>query len=154
MFAVLEQKRQYIESATVALQEELSNSIQLSLLAVEVKSLVDDCVRLIDDAYALDFEMHEHAIDFSSEEWERQYRPLDSLFQELPAIARRVISLAEKIARTGESVEFTNLHAKLVQVEKDLNWPDDYGATAKYRALAEEVHRDYLAGNVIEGGWE
>lgn len=66
-----------------------------------------------------------------------------------------MIPKGESLQTSGETVAALNdLKTIVEQAENILNFPQDYGATAKYQALANEAERQQAAGELEEGGWE
>ncbi len=153
MYANLDKKRQYLESAARDLEKELSNSIKRTLCAIETNALIADCAALFDLVYQIDDECNSHPEKLTDEEWETYWDDLETLLAHLLTPAKTLIQAGEALVTQGETIPaLEHLKSRTTEAWKCLNWPD-YGSTEKYQALADEAEREYLAGETEEGGW-
>jgi len=155
MFTSLNLKREYVMTATAALCQELSQPIQQTLAAIETNGLIADCAEWFRQMFQLDDEYNSHPDALSDEQWKTYWDDFESQLRELIHPSRELIRIGQGLQAAGESVAaLRDLETVGAEAEDILNFPQDYGGTAKYQALSDEAERQQATGQLEEGGWE
>jgi len=80
---------------------------------------------------------------------------IEHQLRKMLVLGQRYLALCELLTQRRLVIsQQTHLAARIRDLERLLNWSDEYANTLAYRQLAEETWCDYKSGLCEEGGWE
>lgn len=152
--SLLNSKQDYVEFATEKAERQLSDAILTDLFTIEMNALLLDGAEIIEELFELDTAIHLKAGEIPPDQWEETYRPIEENFQRAIAITARLIAVGEQLRALELNLpglnSLTEQHQRAVRSGQEI----DYLGSEKYVEMLKDVHKDYRAGKLEEGGWE